>query len=240
MDEVSYPSLSKYLATCGFCSRRAAVDIIKQSRVTVNGNIELNPGYKVTDSCKVLVDGILLGKPQKRHYIMLNKPRGYVCSNKDKHATKLAVDLIKLDPPARLFSAGRLDCDSEGLIIFSDDGDFVNKIAHPSFQVLKEYKVKVSKSFSPSDLKKMVDGVMDEGEKLHVLKVRPIAKNTYILTLNEGKKREIRRIVKNLGAETLQLKRISVGNLKLGSLKVGEFRELSREEIDLIFCDNNL
>ena len=239
MEEIAYPSLSKYLATCGFCSRRAAVDIIKASRVTINGEVEINPGFRVTDSCEVKVDGLLLTVPQKRHYVMLNKPRGYVCSNKDKHAGKLAVDLIKLDPPARLFSAGRLDCDSEGLIIFSDDGDFVNKIAHPSFCVLKEYKVKVSKTFSPSDLNKMVDGIVDDGEKLHVLKVKPFGKNTYILTLNEGKKREIRRIVKNLGAETLQLKRISVGNLKLGSLKVGEFRELSLEEIDLIFSTND-
>jgi 23S rRNA pseudouridine2605 synthase len=237
MEEPSQLSLSKYLAICGFCSRRAAVEVIKEKRVSVNGKVEINPGAKLTNSSRVTVDGTLLEIPQKRHYIMLNKPRGYVCSNKDKHANLLAVDLIKLEPQVRLFSAGRLDSDSEGLIIFSNDGDFVNKIAHPSFQVLKEYKVKVSKTFSPSQLKQMVDGIVDEGEKLHVLKVKPIGKNTYILTLNEGKKREIRRIVKNLGAETLQLKRISVGNLQLGSLKVGEFRELSLEEIDLIFQD---
>ena len=223
-------SLSKYLAFCGVASRRHAVELIREGLVAVNGLVERNPAARVTPDAEIVCGGRKVLPPAHRHYIMLHKPRGYVCTADDVHAAKKALDLIRLSDGARLFSAGRLDKDSEGLLLFSDDGDFVNRLTHPRNGVCKTYEVSMAHMLSPGDRKRMLTGIEDAGEVLRALSVEHLHGRKYALVLGEGKNREIRRMASALGNEAVRLKRVAVGALKLGSLPCGVWRELSEEE----------
>jgi len=223
-------SLSKYLAFCGAASRRHAVDLIREGGVTVNGLVERNPAARVAPGAEVVCGGRKILPPARRHYIMLHKPRGYVCTADDVHAAKKALDLIRLSDGARLFSAGRLDKDSEGLLLFSDDGDFVNRLTHPRNGVCKTYEVSMAHMLSPGDRERMLAGIEDAGEILRALRVEHLHGHKYALVLGEGKNREIRRMASALGNEAVRLKRVAVGALKLGPLPCGAWRELSEEE----------
>lgn len=234
-----FPNLIKFIAQSGTASRRAAQLLVERGEIWVNGVVETNPARRITAEDEVMYQGRQLKAITEFHYILLNKPRGYVCSSCDFHAEKLAIDLINL-PGTRLVSAGRLDKESEGAIIFSDDGDYIAKLTHPSFGVLKEYIVTVSKSFTPAVLKKMVSGVEDNGEFLHVEKITPLGNNRYRIVLNEGRKREIRRLTAWGGAETLELRRVAIGKLKLGTLPLGEWKELTPLERAMALCEEDL
>ncbi|MBO5900035.1 MAG: rRNA pseudouridine synthase, partial [Lentisphaeria bacterium] len=164
-------------------------------------------------------------------YIMLNKPAGYTCSASDPHAEHLAIELI--DVPQRIFYAGRLDRDSEGLLIFSNDGNYVQELAHPRYGVTKLYRVTVNKSLSRDDMEKMCSGITDDDGDIRALKVDPVEKNTYTFLLNEGKKREIRRLVKAVGKRVVRLIRVRQGNLELGNLGAGKWRYLTPEEAEM-------
>jgi len=223
-------NLAKFIAASGALSRRAAAEAVKAGRVTLNGSTVLEPGLRATAQDQVLLDGKALTLQTQYHYIMLHKPRGYVCTANDVHAERKAVDLIELDPPVRLASAGRLDKDSEGLLIFSNDGAYLDRLTHPRYQTRKEYLVTLAKELSPADRQKMLDGVEDDGELLRVLSVKALGKCRYALVLQEGKKREIRRMTAALGAKTLRLKRVAVGALQLGTLPCGSWRELTSAE----------
>ncbi|MBO7088465.1 MAG: rRNA pseudouridine synthase, partial [Lentisphaeria bacterium] len=172
-----------------------------------------------------------LAMPEKFRYVMLNKPRGYVCSNSDAHAEHLAAELIDGFPGRFLRSAGRLDKDSEGLIVFSDDGDYLERVAHPRHRVTKLYDVTVSRPLAETELAAMRAGIADEGEVLRVLEVAQTAPGRLRIKLNEGKKREIRRLCAACGAPVVRLRRIALGGLTLGRLKPGEYRELTPEEV---------
>ena len=186
-------NLVKFLSSCGAASRRKAEEMIRAGQVKVNGETVCDPAFRVTGESCVLLNGSPLALPEKRCYILLHKPRGYVCSNADSHAEKLAVDLINI-PGVRLVSAGRLDKESEGAIIFSDDGEFINRLAHPRYGVLKRYEVFTAKPVSADWQRKMVQGVMDDGEMLKVISIKELSPCHYEIILNEGKKREIRRL----------------------------------------------
>ncbi|MPN22153.1 Ribosomal small subunit pseudouridine synthase A [bioreactor metagenome] len=164
---------------------------------------------------------------------MLNKPRGYVCTNADPHAPRKAVDLIRLDSPVRLFSAGRLDKESEGMILFSNDGDYVAQLTHPRHEILKTYLVRVVRELTSAELERIRAGIREDGELLRVVSIDPLGKCRYRIVLNEGKKREIRRLTAAVGAATLELRRVRIGGLELGDLPEGAFRELSPEEVAL-------
>ena len=222
--------LVKFLSSCGVFSRRAAGDAVLAGRVAVNGAVTLNPGLQVTENDEIAVDGKPVAREGRKYYVMLNKPRGYTCSAGDRYAEHLALELIDL--PVRLFSAGRLDRESEGLILFSNDGDFIERLTHPRHAVRKRYVVTVSKPFTDADIRRLTSGITDDGERLAALSVRKLDEKRYMFTLGEGKKREIRRMVAALGAKTLRLKRIAVGNLLLGPLPSGKWRELTPEERD--------
>ena len=222
--------LVKFLSSCGVFSRRAAGDAVLAGRVAVNGAVTLNPGLQVTETDEIAVDGKPVVREGRKYYVMLNKPRGYTCSAGDRYAEHLALELIDL--PVRLFSAGRLDRESEGLILFSNDGDFIERLTHPRHAVRKRYVVTVSKPFTDADIRRLTSGITDDGERLAALSVRKLDEKRYMFTLGEGKKREIRRMVAALGAKTLRLKRIAVGNLLLGPLPSGKWRELTPEERD--------
>ena len=226
------PNLGKFLSLCGAASRRGAVELIRAGRVGVNGAVETDPARRIAGGEVVTLDGTALSAPERFRYVMLNKPRGYVCSNCDRHAEKLAVDLLRKSCPGFLRSAGRLDKESEGLIVFSDDGAYLERVAHPRHMVCKRYEVTVARELAEADLKRMVEGIADDGEVLKVISVGRIGGNRYLFKLNEGKKREIRRLCRACGAPVLKLKRVALGALELGDLKSGEYRELSPEEVE--------
>ena len=224
-------NLVKFLSSCGAASRRKAEELIRAGQVKIDGKTICDPAFRVTEGSCVLLNGFPLALPEKRHYILLHKPRGYVCSNADSHAGKLAVDLINI-PGVRLVSAGRLDKDSEGAIIFSDDGEFINRLAHPRYGVLKRYEVSTEKPVSAEWQKKMVSGIVDDGEMLKVISIKELACCRYEIILNEGKKREIRRLTAAAGAPTRRLIRVAIGRVELGKLPCGSFRELSAAEVE--------
>lgn len=226
-------TLGKLISQAAFLSRRAAVTAIKSGRVRINGKVCMNPAERIESSMKIAFDRRPLAIPDlsEKWYVMLNKPAGYVCTASDPHAPLKALDLIVPAPPARLFSAGRLDKESSGLIIFSNDGDFVEKLTHPRFMILKRYLVRLAAELTPEAQKQMLAGIKDEGELLKVLSVRSLGGCRYELVLNEGKKREIRRLTAALGAPTLELHRVSVGALELKNLPLGEWRRLTAAEV---------
>ncbi len=233
-------NLVKFLSSCGAASRRKAGELIRAGHVEVDGNTVCDPAFRVDTAHTVTLDGVPVALPEKRHYILLHKPRGYVCSNADAHAEKLAVDLINI-PGARLVSAGRLDKESEGAIIFSDDGEFINRLAHPRYGVLKQYEVHTAHPVTPAWQKKMVAGIIDEGEMLKVISIKEIAACCYEIVLNEGKKREIRRLTAAAGARTKRLIRKSIGSVALGTLPCGKYRELAPGEIEnLLHTEENI
>ena len=225
------PNLTKYLGMCGVASRRRAEELIRAGRVTVDGKVATDPALRVGASQVVTADGKAVTPPAAFHYIMLNKPRGYVCSNADAHAGHLARELITGLPQCFLRSAGRLDKDSEGLIVFSDDGAYLEFVAHPRHRVTKLYDVRVSRRLSEAELTAMRDGIEDDGELLRVLEVAQTAPGRLRIKLNEGRKREIRRLCAKVGAPVTRLRRIALGGLTLGDLKTGSWRELTPEEV---------
>ncbi len=224
-------NIVKYISFCGAASRRKAEELVRSGQVEVDGVKVCDPAFRVETGMQVTLDGEVLTPPERRHYILLHKPRGYVCSNADTHAEKLAVELIKI-PGARLVSAGRLDKESEGAIIFSDDGEFINHLAHPRYGVLKRYEVTTARPVSEKWQKRMVSGISDEGENLKVISIRELAECRYEIILNEGRKREIRRLTAAAGAPTKRLIRVAIGKVELGTLPCGEYRELTADEIN--------
>ena len=199
----------------------------------MNGRTIREPGFRILPADTVTLDGRPVEPAGRFHYIMLNKPRGYVCTNADPHAPRKAVDLIRLDPPVRLFSAGRLDKESEGMILFSNDGDYVARLTHPRYEIRKTYLVRVTREFTEPELTRIRTGITDGGEHLRVISIAPAGNCLYRIVLNEGKKREIRRLTAAVGAPTLELRRIRIGGLALGDLPQGAFRELTPEEVAL-------
>jgi len=227
-------SLSKYLSVCGAASRRKSSDLIKQGKVRVNLEVIKEPGYKISPDDKVFFDGKQV-LSQEKVYIMLNKPRGYICTSDDPHAPLKALDLIKLPPEQadiRLFSAGRLDKESEGLLIFTNDGDYVEKIMHPKHEILKNYQVTTDSEIQDDVLEKLRKGIYDDNEFLKAHKIKKEGNCLYTFILNEGKKREIRRMVKFAGTKVSSLKRIALGALTLGTLESGKWKHLTSEDIN--------
>ena len=199
----------------------------------VNQEIVKEPGLKISSKDKVVyADEQVLS--QKKVYIMLNKPRAYICTNEDPYAPLKAVDLIKLpqeQASIRLFSAGRLDKDSEGLLIFTNDGDYVEKIMHPKYEILKNYQVTTTSEILDNVLEKLRRGIDDNYEFLKAHKIKKEGNCLYTFILNEGKKREIRRMIRFAGTEIRTLKRISLGSLTLGTLESGKWKYLTPEDI---------
>ena len=219
------------LALAGVASRRKSFDIIQSGQVKVDGLIVTEPSLFVNESDSIKVNNKTISLSDFV-YIMLNKPVDYVCTNSDPHAVKKAIDLIN-QPQYRLFSAGRLDKDSEGLIIFTNDGKFSDKLMHPSNNILKSYEVSVKSKLSKAKISDMLKGVNDSGEILKAVSVKYVTSKIYIFTLNEGKKREIRRLVKYANSEVITLKRISIGKLKLDNLPVGKWKYISPGKITI-------
>lgn len=223
--------LVKFLSTYAGVSRRAAGDLVKNGCVTVDGKTVTEPGLRVTPENRVTLNGTPVKAQQRKYYIMLNKPRGYVSTNADPHANKKAVDLIVLPDAPRLFSAGRLDKESEGMLLFSNDGEYVATLTHPRNEILKTYIIQLQRELTSAEISKILNGIEDDGEFLHALELNALGNRRYSIILNEGRKREIRRMTAAVGSPTLRLKRVKTGKLELGNLAAGQWRELTFEEV---------
>jgi len=228
--DAALPNLTKFLAASGAASRRHAAELIKDGHVCVNGEVCVDPSVRIASGDRVSLDGMPIEPPRGYVYVMLHKPRGYVCTAEDPHAPKKALDLIDL-PGVRLVSAGRLDKNSEGLILFSNDGAWIEQLTHPRHGTRKTYQVTTDRPLSPADIRRLTTtGVQNDGETLRALSIRAEASGRYIFVLGEGKNREIRRMMESLDNRTRRLKRIAVGGLRLGGLPMGQWRTLTREE----------
>ena len=224
--------LVKFLAAAGVASRRKAADLVAAGAITINGKPPLGPGDQVSPDDTVTCHGVKVVLDPS-YYLLLNKPCGYTCTNFDKHAEKTIFELISLPNNPRLFSAGRLDKESEGMLIITNDGDYAEKLMHPSHEVLKTYLVWTNRPIILSELERLRGGIIDEGEGLSPRRIDEISPGNYRFILNEGKKREIRRLVRATGVRTEKLQRVQIGQLKLGSLPLGKWRNLTPKELKL-------
>ena len=229
-------SLTKYLSSSGICSRRGAEKLILSGQITVNGKTAERGCERILPGDQVEFNGKRIAPPKEKLYLMLNKPRGYVCTLEDRHAAKKAVDLIPQAKATRLVSAGRLDKDSEGLILFSNDGDFVARLTHPRYGVEKTYLVSLAGELSAEAIRQLTGpGVADDGDILRAKLIRPLGNGHYHFVLEEGKNREIRRMAACFHLEVKRLARIAIGAVRLGSLPCGQCRKLTPLEINALF-----
>ena len=228
--------LQKHLAECGVASRRKAEELIENGKVKVNGHVAVIGAKVDPKRDKVTVRGKAVVPVSEKVYIMLHKPRGYVTTAKDELGRKNVCDLVK-DAGVRLFPVGRLDRDSEGLLLMTNDGAFAQAVTHPSGGISKLYRVTVQPRADESQILKMSSGVvLDDGTKtmpcaINVVTDEP-GRTVMEMTLKEGKNREIRRMCEAVGLEVVRLKRNAEGVVKLGMLKPGTYRELTKAEIN--------
>lgn len=224
--------LSKILAAAGVASRRAAEELIFAGKVKVDGEVVTVPQTKVDPAKQVItVKGKKIEPPPDKVYYLLNKPLGYVCSNKRlTPKTKLAIDLFP-EEKRRIFTVGRLDRDTEGLLIVTNDGEFANRLIHPSFNTTKEYLVKTATFVHPDHLEILREGISIEDTFVKPVKVEKVRRGSFKITIREGKKHEVRLLVAATGLELVSLTRIRLGPFILGNLKPGAFRALSPKEI---------
>jgi len=227
--------LQKFMAQNGIASRRKCEELIASGLVKVNGSIVSEPGHKIDiETDMVEVDGRIIESSQTElFYYLLNKPKGYVSTAKDQFGRPSVVSLIKSS--ARLYPVGRLDYDTEGLIIITNDGELTNKLTHPSYSIAKEYEAKVKGAIPDKAIEDFERGIDIGGyiTQPAEMKIVEIHKNFSIIriTISEGKNRQVRKMCAALGHEVLELKRIAIGNLIVGDLEVGKYRELSKQEV---------
>ena len=226
--------LQKVIASRGYTSRRKAEELILAGKVYVNGKQVTELGVKVDNNAEIRIDNEYLQKEDKEYYV-LNKPRGVISSVSDERGRKTVVDLI--DTNARIYPIGRLDYDTTGIILLTNDGAFANKLMHPSFKIEKTYLAKLNKIFTLDDFYKLKKGIEIDNREVKInrlkIKSKDIEKNTSLVEISifEGRNHIIKRIFLKLGYDVVKLKRLSYGFLSLGKLKSGEYRKLSKEEI---------
>ena len=229
--------INKFLAESGVCSRRAADKLIEDGQVKVNGKI-VKIGQEIDEfSDNVTVNGKKIGLPNTYEYYIMNKPKGYVCTVKDDRDRKTVMDLL---PPNihRVVPVGRLDYDSEGLLIFTNDGELTFKLTHPKNEIPKTYLVKTEKPLSDNDISILSRGVTIDGVKTKNCKIKKVESNKAYskihITITEGKNRQIRKMLEAIGNGVVFLKRIMIGDLKLTGLNRGEIRKLTAEEVEYL------
>ena len=218
------------MSNYGFCSRRRAEELIQQGRVKVNGKT-ITIGDKAEEKDKISVDGKVVNK-QKKIYLMFNKPLRCVTALRDKNQ-KTVIDFIKIKE--RVFPVGRLDYNTSGLLLLTNDGDFSNNIMHPSNEINKTYLVGINKPILDRDIKTIEKGVRLNDGKTSPAKVKKFKPKLVEITIHEGKNRIVRRMLKELGYTVMSLERIRIGKLDLGDLKSGKYRSLSVKDKKKIF-----
>lgn len=233
--------LQVFLAHSGVASRRASEKIIADGRVKVNGNIVTEQGTKVLPTDKIEVDGKLISLEEKKRYVLLNKPAGYVCSLADEQNRPIAADLLKKSYSERLYNVGRLDMFSSGLIIFTNDGDFAARLSHPSSELEKEYIVDTSTPLPRTLAEEFKKGMRIDGIFYRCIDAKELNARRISITLTEGKNREIRRVFESKEIGIKSLNRVRIGNILKADLKPGEFRDLTPKEVEnlLKLCKNS-
>jgi 23S rRNA pseudouridine2605 synthase len=227
--------LQKVLAAAGLGSRRACEQMIADGRVEVNGSLILEQGTRVDpDRDVVRVDGSRIPPPRRHVYLVLNKPRGVVSTLDDPEGRRTLSDFLA-DRRERLFHVGRLDTETEGLIILTNDGDFAQRLAHPSYEVPKTYLAEVQGVPNPRTLKRLTDGVTLDDGPVRFSRAKLVSNTSeralVTVTLHEGRNRVVRRTMETVGHPVRKLSRTAIGPVRLGRLKPGELRELTRDEL---------
>lgn len=230
--------IQKMIADSGFCSRRKAEELMSKGRVKLNGH-----PVKLGDKCGfkdiITIDGERIYMPRKKNfvYIMMNKPRGYVTTVSDELDRRCVMDLLE-SVEERVYPIGRLDRNSEGLLLFTNDGEFANNIMHPSKHITKTYRVTVRPDINDEQLVQLSEGVEIDGRKTLpatvVVKEKQPGRVVMLITIKEGRNRQIRKMCEAVGLEVARLRRVSVGPLRLGMLKPGTWRELTADELRAI------
>lgn len=228
--------LQKFIAECGIASRRSAEKMIESGRVYVNGELVDYMGCVIDPDCDVVeIDGRVIKQESRKYYIMLNKPKNYVTTVSDDLGRPTVMHLVS-DINARIYPVGRLDFDTTGLLIMTNDGDFANILTHPKHTVNKTYIARIDKMLSEEQLQRLqrgieLDGVMTAPARAENIK-RPKHGFEVKITIHEGRNRQVRRMLEAVGVNVMSLKRISVGSLTLGNLPEGKWRALSDAEIN--------
>jgi 23S rRNA pseudouridine2605 synthase len=235
--------LQKILAKAGVASRRKAEEIIRQGRVAVDGRVVTELGLRIdADHHQVTVDGNPLTHGERKIYILMNKPPGYVTTLRDPQGRPIVTSLLH-DIAERVFPVGRLDLDTEGALLLTNDGDLAQKIQHPSFEVNKTYEATVKGQPSKAKLLQLADGIELEGCRTWPAEVKVLQqreRHTVIrITIHEGKKRQVRKMFDAIGHKVISLKRTAYGRLPLGDLAAGQYRLLGDTDIALILAQKN-
>ena len=225
--------LQKYMASCGVASRRAAEKMIAEGRVSVNGNVITEMGVQVEDGDTVRLDGQVIRPEEEKRYVIYHKPAGEVTTVSDPEGRACVLDHFR-DYPVRLYPVGRLDYDSEGLLLLTNDGALTERLLHPSHQVDKTYLARVTGAVTPEEMQALRRGILLDDHKTAPAKARLIRQETFasqvLVTIHEGRNRQVRRMFEETGHQVLQLRRVRFGPLELGDLRRGEWRELTEEE----------
>ncbi|MEG2348252.1 MAG: pseudouridine synthase [Clostridia bacterium] len=230
--------INKYIASAGVCSRRKADELVKSSKVSINGNIVTDLATLVNHKDIVKIDEKKILINEKKVYIMLNKPIGYITTNDEQFGRKCTLDLIH--EKVRVFPVGRLDMDTEGLLILTNDGKFANELMHPKNNVEKVYIVTYAGQLSKEQIESLKNGV-DIGEyTTKPAKVKRLNSTSFEMTISEGKNRQIRKMCETVEINLRNLKRVKVGELALGTLEVGKYKFLSKKELDSIKRNKNI
>ncbi|MCQ2554780.1 MAG: rRNA pseudouridine synthase [Clostridia bacterium] len=229
--------INKYIAQAGVASRRKADELIASGKVKVNGSVMDVPGYDVQDGDIVTVEGKTIAEKEKPVYYLLNKPLGYITSVSDDRERLTVVDLMT-DVTARVFPVGRLDYNTSGILIMTNDGDFAYHVSHPKHEIYKTYRARVNGVFSEEKARKLRKGVdvgpyVTKPAKVEIVKWDK-GTTTVEVSICEGKNHEVRDMFKTLGNPVLELERIAIGNIKIGRLLTGHYRKLTREEIEYL------
>jgi len=226
--------LAKYLAHAGVASRRAAEDLIRAGRVSVDGEVVADLGRQVSESAEVRVDGAVVGGPEERAVWMVNKPAGVVSTARDTHGRPTVVSLV-CDSSARLYPVGRLDADTTGLILLTNDGELANRLMHPRYEVPRTYIARVAGGpVGDAAVRALRAGVELSDGVTAPASVRVLARDRLELVLHEGRKRQVRRMCEAVGHPVVALERVGFGSLRLGGLAAGEARRLRAEEVQAL------
>ena len=228
--------LQKYMALCGVAARRKCEDMIRDGRVTVNGRMITQMGPQVEEGDVVAVDGAVIAPETQKRYILYHKPAGEVTTVSDEKGRETVMDRFA-GFPVRLYPVGRLDYDSEGLLLLTNDGELAQRLTHPSCEVQKVYLARVSGNLSPDALRSLRRGVFMEGDERRTCpaQVRVVREESLfsdvLVTIHEGRNRQVRRMFEAVGHKVLLLRRVRFGPLELGGLSRGQWRELTQEEV---------
>ena len=230
--------INKYIASCGLASRRRAEEYVLSKQVLVNGLVVTDLSYQVQDGDVVSVCGKNISLVEDKEYYLLNKPQGYLCTAHDDRGRKTIFDLMK-NVKTRLFPVGRLDYNTQGMILLTNDGEFANYMMHPKNEMTKTYRIKTKHPLTEKQISMIEHGV-DVGEfvtgQAAVINVGQDDSGKYytLITIHEGKNREIRRIFEKFGLQILELTRVKIGSYELGDLPIGKYKKLNKHDLDKI------